>query len=363
MYYEIDYTLMATVRDVASRAGVSPITVSRVINNTGYISRATRDKVEAAIAELGYVPNGLARSLRSKRSHTLAFVTTDITNPFFTSMARGIEDAASAAGYTVLFCNTDENAEKEDRYVQLLLQKQTDGVLLVPAKSSPRSVELLHDQDTPVVVLDRAIGSLKADVVRCDSVQGAFDLIRVLLERGHQRIAALGGPIGISTADDRIAGYERAMHAAGFSTQGLVFRGQFTEPSGFEMATAALNLTPRPTALFATNNFVAVGASRALEALGLAVPTDLSLVAFDDVPPVLAQYAFLSVVAQPAYQMGQEAVALLLARLGSDEPEPYREVILPTTLIVRGSVGLAPNIRDETLSVGGTGAAPKRLAE
>lgn len=342
MYYEIDYTLMPTVRDVAERAGVSPITVSRVINNSGYISSATRAKVEAAIAELGYVPNVLARSLRSKRSHTLAFVTTDITNPFFTSMARGIEDAASEAGYTVLFCNTDESVEKEDRYVQLLLQKQTDGILLVPAGSSPRSVQLISEQDTPVVVLDRGIGPLRADVVRCDSIRAATDLVRVLTERGHRRIVALGGPTGISTAEDRIQGYELAMKAAGLPTRDLIFRGQFTEASGFEMATAALKISPYPTGFFATNNFLALGALRAIEASGRAVPKDISLVAFDDVIPMLAKYAFLTVIAQPAYQMGQQAVALLLERLRSEEQPPFREVILPTELIIRGSVGPAP---------------------
>ncbi len=350
MYNEIDYTLMATVRDVAERAGVSPITVSRVINNAGYISGATRAKVEAAIAELGYVPNTLARSLRSKRSHTLAFITTDITNPFFTSMARGIEDAASAAGYTVLFCNTDESVEKEDRYVRLLLQKQTDGILLVPAGSSPRSVDLLRSQDTPVVVLDRAIEPLKADVVRCDSVRSSYDLIRVLLERGHRRIAALGGPVGISTADDRIAGYTHAMKEAGLPTRDLVIHGQFTESSGFEMAQSVLALSPQPTGLFATNNFVALGAIRAIEAHGLRIPQDVSVVAFDDVPPVLAQYAFLTVIAQPAYQMGQKAVELLLQRLQDEAPPEYRQVILPTHLIVRGSVGLAPDARGSVVT-------------
>lgn len=333
---------MATVRDVAERAGVSPITVSRVINNSGYISSATRAKVEAAIAELGYVPNVLARSLRSKRSHTLAFVTTDITNPFFTSMARGIEDAASAAGYTVLFCNTDESVEKEDRYVQLLLQKQTDGILLVPAGSSPRSVQLITEQDTPVVVLDRGIGQLQADVVRCDSLNAATDLVRVLIERGHRRIAVLGGPTGISTADERVEGYERAMKAAGLSTRDLIFHGQFTEASGFEMTSAALKLSPHPTSFFATNNFLALGALRAIEASGRSVPKDISLVAFDDVIPMLAKYAFLTVVSQPAYQMGQQAVALLLERLRAEEQPPFREVILPTELIIRGSVGPAP---------------------
>lgn len=343
---------MATIRDVAARAGVSPITVSRVINRSGYIRQATRDRVEAAIAELGYVPNGLARSLRSKRSHTLAFVTTDITNPFFTSMARGIEDAASAAGYTVLYGNTDENPEKESRYVQLLMQRQTDGVLLVPAQSSPQSVELLHDQATPVVVLDRGIGEpLRADVVRCDSAQGAYSLTRVLLERGHTRIAALAGPAGTSTADDRVAGYERAMREAGLATDNLIVRGQFTEASGFEMATAALRFAPRPTGLFAANNFVALGAIRAVEAAGLSIPVDVSLVSFDDVPPVLSRYAFLTVIAQPAYQLGLQAVALLLERLNERAPQPYRDVILPTTLIIRGSVGPAPVLPTDALSV------------
>src|SRR5512143_3389514 len=162
---------MATIHDVAHRAGVSPITVSRVINHSGYASRETRVRVEAAVAELGYVPNRLARSLRSKRTHTLALVLTDITNPFFTTVARGVEDTASDAGFTVVFCNTDESETEEQKYLQVLLQQQVDGILLVPARSTPESVMMIQKQGTAVVVLDRKMPSdTEVDVVRCESV-------------------------------------------------------------------------------------------------------------------------------------------------------------------------------------------------
>ena len=167
-----------TIQDVARLAGVAPITVSRVINRSGYISQETRERVETAIAELDYVPNTLARSLRSRRTLTLALVLTDITNPFFTSVARGVEDTASDAGFTVIFCNTDENEAEEQKYLQVLLQKKVDGMLLVPARSTAKSVEYIQKQNTPVVVLDRRIPQAKSDSVRCDSELGAYQLVQ-----------------------------------------------------------------------------------------------------------------------------------------------------------------------------------------
>jgi LacI family transcriptional regulator len=176
---------MATIHDVAQRAGVSPITVSRVINHSGYASQETRARVEAAIAELGYVPNRLARSLRSKRTHTLALVLTDITNPFFTTVARGVEDTASDAGYTVIFCNTDESESEEKKYLQVLLQQQVDGILLVPARGTPDSIDLIRKQNTPVVVLDRRLPSrVEVDTVRCENERGAYQLVRLLIGWG-----------------------------------------------------------------------------------------------------------------------------------------------------------------------------------
>jgi LacI family transcriptional regulator len=334
---------MSTISDVAKRAGVSTMTVSRVLNNSGPISPQTRKRVEKAIAELGYVPNALARSLHFKRTKTIALVLTDITNPFFTTIARGVEDAASKQGFTVMFCNTDESQDEEAEYLKVLLQKQVDGMLLVPACLEPDSVLFLQERQTPVVILDRRIPNVRIDTVRCDSEGGAYALIRHLLELGHTRVAVLSGPRTVSTAIDRVTGYRRAMQAAGLDvSEELAMHGEFNQASGYAMAQQALALDPRPTALFAANNFIAIGAYRALRDAGLHVPEDVSLVAFDDLPAPLVMEPFLTVAAQPAYEMGQKATELLLARLSGEGPADCQEIVLPTEVIVRRSSGPPP---------------------
>jgi len=338
---------MATIRDVAKRAGVAPITVSRVINNSGYVSEKTRVCVQAAVADLGYVPNVLARSLRSKRTNTLALILTDISNPFWTTVARGVEDAASDAGFNVILCNTDESEIEQDKYLRVLLQKQVDGVLLVPVRSTVEPIKFVQSQDTPVVVLDRRIPDAQADVVRCDSEEGAYQLTRLLLLLGHRRIAMLSGPRGVSTAEDRVAGYRRALTEAGLDVDSaLVYYGKFSLESGYDMARQMLAGTPRPTSLFAGNNFIAIGALRALRDAGLRVPEDLALVGFDDLPADLVVDPFLTVAAQPAYEMGRQATELLLARLSGEAPVAYQEIVLPTEIIVRESSGRVLERRD-----------------
>ena len=333
---------MATIRDVAKQAGVAPITVSRVVNNSGYVSEKTRARVEAAIADLGYVPNVLARSLRSRRTDTLGLVLTDISNPFWTTVARGVEDAASDAGFNVILCNTDESEVEQDKYLRVLLQKQVDGVLLVPARSALEPIQFVQSQDTPVVVLDRLIPDAQADTVRCDSEGGAYQLTRLLLSLGHRRIAVLSGPQGVSTAEDRVAGYRRALTEASLDVDpALVYYGQFSLESGYAMTQQVLAVTPRPSGLFAGNNFIAIGALRALRDAGLQVPEDLAMVGFDDLPADLVVDPFLTVAAQPAYEMGRQATELLLARLSGEAPEAYQEIVLPTEIIVRQSSGQA----------------------
>ena len=332
---------MPTIHDVAKRAGVGSITVSRVINNSGYFSSDTRDRVEKAIVELGYVPNTLARSLRSKRTNTLALLLTDITNPFFTTLARGVEDAASAAGYTLIFCNSDESAIKESTYVTILLQKQVDGFLLVPAQSKTSAIELIRSRNVPVVVLDRAVPGMAVDVVRCDSEGGAHQLTQLLISLGHRCIASLSGPEGVSTADDRVAGYRRALHDAGITPDaGLILRGELTQDGGYQMAQQALQLPQRPTAILAANNFITIGAMRALQEAGVQVPQDMALVGFDDLPPAMVTFPFFTVALQPAYEMGRKATEILLQRLKSrNNDSNHEEVIFPTQIIVRRSSG------------------------
>lgn len=337
---------MTTITEVARRAGVSAMTVSRVVNRSGYASPATRAKVEQAIAELGYVPNAVARHLRSKRSKTIALVVSDITNPFFTTIARGVEDAAALRGYAVMFANTDESEAEEIEYLRMLAQRQIDGVLLVPAGSSATPFRLLHNQQIPVVVIDRRVVARKVDEVRCDSEQGAYELVRHLIGLGHTRIAVITGRQNISTSTDRVVGYERALRDAGLPlAPDLVAYDSFSLEGGYRQVRRILENEPRPTAIFATNNFLAFGALRALHEASLRIPEDVSLVTFDDLPAEWHDDPFLTVLAQPAYELGRQATELLLGRL-EGEKRPKRQVImLPGELIVRRSSGPVPALR------------------
>ena len=251
---------MPTIHDVAKRAGVAPITVSRVINDSGYISKETRRRVEAAIVELGYVPNTLARGLRSKRTNTLALVMTDITNPFFTVISRGVEDTASESGFTVIYCNTDESEVEEYKYAQILAQKQVDGVLLVPACGNSKSVKFLQSNDIPVVLIDRCVEGVKTDVVRCDSETGAYQLVKLLIDLGHRKIAIITGPRDVTTAEDRVAGYRRAMTESGLSEYEQIYYGPFTHANGYDQTIKIMDQSFPPTALFGANNFISIGA-------------------------------------------------------------------------------------------------------
>jgi LacI family transcriptional regulator len=341
---------MPTIREVAGLAGVAPITVSRVINNAGYVSAETRHRVEEAIRQSGYVPNTLARSFRWKQTGMLALVLTDITNPFWTTVARGVEDAASDAGLNLILCNTDESASKQDRYLQALAQKQVDGVLLVPVGSAVEPIRFMQRQEVPVVVLDRRLPEPIADVVRCDSEQAAYRLVWLLLNLGHRRIALLNGPAGVSTAADRLAGYRRALAEAGLGPEAdIVYYGAFTVASGHDMACQALAGPPdapataplRPTACFAANNFIAIGALKALAEAGLVVPGDMAVVGFDDLPPALVVDPFLTVAVQPAYEMGRKATELLLARMSAQSPPAFCEIVLPAEIVERRSTAPA----------------------
>ena len=332
---------MANIRDVAKLAGVAPITVSRVINNSGYITDETRQRVQEAIEKLGYVPNSLARSLRSRKTRMLALMLTDITNPFWTTVARGVEDAASDAGFSVILCNTDESEPEQERYIRIILEKQVDGVLLVPVRDPAEPVCAIKAQQVPVVVLDRRVPEdLETDVVRCDSEGGAYSLVNVLISLGHRRIAALVGPHDVSTAEDRVAGYRRALMDAGLDWEQVLY-GAYSLESGYQLACKSLLSEPRPTAYFAGNNFLAIGAMRALREAGLKVPEQVALVGFDDLPEALVIDPFLTVAAQPAYDMGHKATELLLARLSGQAPETCQEIILPVELIVRRSSGVS----------------------
>lgn len=335
---------MSTIRDVARLAGVSTMTVSRVINNTGYASVAARLRVERAVQELGYVPNAVARHLRSKQTKAIALVVSDITNPFFTTIARGVEDVAGARGFAVMLCNTDESDDEEARYLRLLVERHVDGVLLVPAGSPRASIRLLRAHKVPLVVLDRRVPGQRVNNVRCDSEAGAYALARHLIELGHRRIGVLTGRRAISTSADRVAGVRRALEEADLTLDEALVRwggfnfGNANLADGHQMAESVLTATDDPpTALFAANNFIAFGTIRALREMGLRVPDDVSVVAFDDLPTEWVSDPFLTVAAQPAYEIGRRAAEMMIDGLVSDGTKTGESVVLPFEVIIRRS--------------------------
>jgi len=328
---------MSTLLDVAKRAGVSPMTVSRVVNGSGRVSPELCARVEEALAETGYVQNTIARNLRTKRTDTIALVMPDMTNPFFTSLAHGVEAAAREAGLSLLLANTDEREDEERRLVPMLLQRQVDGLLIIPSGTCADTVRLCRDHAVPLVVVDRRPEATGVDVVRADSEGGAFELGRLLVGLGHRRMAVLSGPASVPSAVDRAVGFSQALEEAGVPAPDVV-HGTFTIDSGHDMTQSVMGRTPRPTALFAANNFIGIGVLHALEGLGLRVPDDVAVVGFDDLPQAMITFPFLTVAAQPAVEIGRRSVSLLLDRV-ADPDGPAQEVVLPTVVVIRRSSG------------------------
>lgn len=328
---------MATVLDVAKRADVSPMTVSRVVNGSGPVSPKLRARVEKALKETGYVPNTVARNLRTKRTDTIGLVMPDITNPFFTHVVRGMELAARDAGLLLLLTNTDQRPDEEHRVVATLLQRQVDGMLAIPAGTCADTVRLCQEAEVPLVIVDRRPETPGVDVVRADAEGGSYELGVLLADLGHQHLAAITGPEYVPTAVDRAAGFIKAVQEAGLPAPTVV-HGDFSLESGHDMTLELMKQDPRPTAIFAANNFLAIGTQHAIEQLGLSIPEDLALVGLDDLPAEMVTFPFLTVAAQPAEEMGRRAVELLLKRI--KEPDGgAEEILLPTELIIRRSSG------------------------
>lgn len=331
---------MATIDDVARRAGVSPVTVSRVINGGTNVKAETRARVFEAIAELHYVPSIVARSLRSKRTNALALLVPDITNPFWTTVARGVEDAAQQGEYSVLLCNTDEQPNKLLRYLDVIMSQRVDGAIVAPYDSNPQNLARLMERKIPTVIIDRRIEGWEVDTVSGDSISGARALVQHLTSLGHQRIAAISGPMTTSTAEDRVIGYVLALDEAGLPIDPrLIKRGEFRASSGEELANQVFSEGLHPTAIFATNNAIAMGVIKVVDQRGLRIPQDIALVCFDDFPNLSSVFPFLTVAVQPAYDMGAKAAELLLGRLSNSDNLPPRHTIFPTRIIIRYSCG------------------------
>jgi LacI family transcriptional regulator len=343
---------MATIKDVAEKAGVSVMTVSRVINNSRYVSQETREKVERVMEELGYVPNALAHGLITKRTHILGLIVSDITNPFFTTIARGVEDTAIKNGFNIILCNTDEDVEKEERYIELLLRKRVEGIILSPADCRRKNgIERIISKNIPIVLIDRHIRELKVDCVYSDSISGAYELTRYLINLGHRRIGIIVGPRRISTAVERVEGYKKALNEAHIPIDESLIRWgeKYSRADGYKNTIELLKIDDPPTAIFGGNRLITVGILKAIRELGLKIPDDISVVSFDEVEDFSVANPFLTVVSQNSYMIGSIATECLIRRIRgkSEVPEDPQNIVLKPELIIRESCrSLNGEVRD-----------------
>ncbi|HEX3696869.1 MAG TPA: LacI family DNA-binding transcriptional regulator [Polyangia bacterium] len=336
----------ATVRDVAKHAGVSAMTVSRVINGAVGVRPETRRRVERAVSELDFVPNGVARGLTSKRTGALGLIVPDIVNPFFAIVVRGAETVARRAGYRLLLCNSEGDLGLERQYVEDLISHRAEGLIIAPVGDRSKANLLpVVRRKFPFVLVDRSVAGLPCDVVQADSVSGARTMIAHLIAIGHRRIGVIVEPDNVSTARERLQGYADAMTAAGLKmTPELVIRTAADRAGGYGAMQQFLGFDSRPTAVFAVNNMTALGAMQAVRERGLAVPKDIALVCFDDVEHLAVLSPFLTVINQPTEMFGTLAAEILLHRITGDPVGPRRHVVLQSELIVRESCGAKAGI-------------------
>lgn len=323
------------ITEVAKRAGVSPATVSRVLNGSSTVGESYRERVERAVEELGYRPNRLASNLRRRNAAMIGVLVSDIENPHFTQMVRAVEDTAYRRGYRVLLCNTDETAEKQKSYLKMLADERVVGVILAPSEPGGEEVGQLLDLGISVVAFDRMVEDPRADAVISDNVGGVRRATEHLIRAGHERIGFVGGPVVVETGAERLEGYEVAMRAARLEPR--------SEDGGFRIeggrvATEKL-LEASPTALVVANNLMTIGTLKTLRERGLRVPEDVALVAVDD--PFWSELVEppLTTLAQPVHKMAVGAVEILFERLAGRRDKP-RKVVFDFELKVRGSCGM-----------------------
>lgn len=340
-----------SIYDVAREAKVSVFTVSAVINETGRVSSTLSRRVEAAIRKLNYRPNLLARSLAKQQTHTLGMVVTDIANPFFPAIVRAAEDAAQKAGYSMLLCNSDDKGDKEAVYLELLISKRVDGIILnkTPSALTVAQRRMLDEAKIPIVLLMRTCPDLKTDVVQTNDKQGAMDAIAHLARIGHKKIAFVSGPLNVSNARARRLGYCKALEERGLVYDpDLTYEGDYRIESGHRAGHALL--PQRPDAVLVTNYLMTIGLMSAAEEIGLRCPEDFALISFDDYPWSGCFRPRLTTIELPKYELGDTAVRLLLERI-QGKRNTVQVVNLAPQLRVRESCGFMLHARKELASV------------
>ncbi|MFT9846575.1 LacI family DNA-binding transcriptional regulator [Aneurinibacillus sp. REN35] len=327
------------LKDIANYLNVSVSTVSRVVNGKGRVSKETQELILKTIKEMGYQPNEVARSLKRKKSNTLGVIVPDLTNNFYATVIKGIEKTAMENGFTVIVCNSDEDIEKEEEYVKLLLQKQISGLVIATVGGNPDLFTQYKDSGIPVVFVDNLPDtSENFDVVTIDNMRAAYDLVHHLIEKGHEEIAMITGPQNQSTAVERFEGFKKCMSDYNLLlNENLLGIGTFKFDSGYNIMRDWLENGQRPTALFAANNFLLYGAIKAMTEKGLNIPEDIAVVCFDanDVTGLLKPQ--ITSIIQPAFKIGSIAAEIILRKEKYEDVKIFEKVVLEPELIINES--------------------------
>jgi LacI family transcriptional regulator len=336
---------------VARAAGVSTATVSHVLNGTRFVADATQRRVRQAIEDLHYEVNSVAQSLARNRSQVVGLVVSDIANPYFTALVRGVEDVARHGGYTVILCNTDDDPATELGYLELLRRKRADGILLAPTGVRHAYLDRLVESAFPLVFFDRIVPGVPGDAVLLDNVDGAYRIVRHLIRLGHRRIGIVAGLRRVGTSTERLEGYRRALREAGIAEEAeLIREGNSRLDGGYARTLELLDLPDPPRAIFATNNLMTLGAIAALQSRGIRVPRDVAVVGFDDFEWAMILRPRLTTVAQPTYEIGRAAAELLIERIEQRRVGEPRRVVLSPRLMIRESCGAGSGPKDAELA-------------
>jgi LacI family transcriptional regulator len=328
---------MATMKQVAEKAKVSTTTVSHVINNTRVVSEDARERVLSVIRELRYHPSAVARSLKNDKTHTLGMVIPNNSNPYFAEIIQGIEAESFKLGYNIILCNSYDDPKKQAAYTRVLMEKRIDGLIIVSSGSDEELNQLLADEEIPKVLVDREVPGITADFIEANHEQGGYLATRYLLDLGHRKIACVAGPKTLLPSSDRVHGYWRALKEAGVASRDdFLFHSDFTSQGGYTAFQQLLTLTDRPTAIFASNDLMAIGGLCAAHQAGVTVPDDLSVIGYDDIALASFSTPPLTTVAQPKYEIGVLTAQIMVGRIRNSALALRREK-LETYLIIRQS--------------------------
>lgn len=327
-----------TIKDIAKKTNFSAKTVSRVLNNDPMVRDNTRAMILETIKKYGYRPNIIARSLRQQKTNMIGFIIPDVLNVSFPTLFKGASDVFEKNGYYSFLSSSDNNIEKEYEFIRDFNSMLISGMVLIPAYSMDRDVSIFNSLSTPIVIVDRELEYINKDTVIISNRQGAYDATKYLIRQGHKKIAILAAPLKIKSARKRLEGWENAMKENRLYSNDLIFSGEFSIASGHSMMKSVFDSIKKVDAVFASNDYIAIGAMRAIEEKGMKIPQDISIIGFDDI--YFSQYLkpSLSTVAVPLYEEGRQAAEILLERINGNTSKEVKRIVLESSLVIRESV-------------------------